>query len=110
MKRFIDMGVDLILGGHLHRSYIGDSLDFYPSLGSGHQGIIIVQCGTTTSRRGRGRERVRNSLNVIEINPSTLHVTHFMYFDDTDCFEPISKHDFPRRGKRMLSSPNSRGS
>jgi 3',5'-cyclic AMP phosphodiesterase CpdA len=103
MKRFVEMGVDMILGGHLHRSYIGDSLDFYPSLRSGHQGIIIVQCGTTTSRRGRERER--NSLNAIEITPDTLHVTHHMYFGDTGCFEPISNHDFPRRGRRILNGP-----
>lgn len=108
MRRFVEMGVDMILGGHLHRSYIGDSLDFYPSLRSGHQGIIIVQCGTTTSRRGRGRERERNSLNTIEITPDTLHVTHYMYFDDTACFEPISNHDFPRRGKRMPNGPSPR--
>lgn len=107
MKRFVEMGVDMILGGHLHRSYIGDSLDFYPSLRSGHQGIIIVQCGTTTSRRGRGRERERNSLNTIEITPELLHVTHHMYFDDCGAFEPISHHDFPRRGRRMTSGPDS---
>lgn len=98
MKRFAEIGVDLILGGHLHRSYIGDSLDRYPSLRIGHQGIILVQSGTTTSRRGRAREKERNSLNVIEIAADSLKVTHYMYFEDTNFFEPISNHDFPRRG------------
>jgi 3',5'-cyclic AMP phosphodiesterase CpdA len=98
MSRFIDMGVDMILGGHLHRAYIGDSLDIYPDLRSGHQGIIIVQCGTTTSRRGRGREKERNTLNTIQICKELVEVTHYMYFDDTDAFEPISRHHFPRRG------------
>lgn len=102
MKYFIAMGVDMVLGGHLHRSYIGDSLDIYPDLRSGHQGIIIVQCGTTTSGRGRAREKQRNTLNTIQICPQLVEVTHYMYFDDTDRFEPISRHLFPRRGQRSV--------
>jgi 3',5'-cyclic AMP phosphodiesterase CpdA len=102
MKCFIGMGVDLVLGGHLHRAYIGDSLDIYPDLRSGHQGIIVVQCGTTTSRRGRAREKERNTLNTIQISPERVEVTHYMYFDDTDGFEPISRHQFPRRGVRSM--------
>jgi 3',5'-cyclic AMP phosphodiesterase CpdA len=109
MKRFVGMGVDMVLGGHLHRAYIGDSLDIYPDLRSGHQGIIIVQCGTTTSRRGRAREKQRNTLNTIQICPERFEVTHFMYFDDTDSFEPISRHVFPRRGIRSVESYNGAG-
>ena len=30
IERFADWKVDMILGGHLHRAYIGNSLDFYP--------------------------------------------------------------------------------
>lgn len=104
MKHFIEMGVEIILGGHLHRAYIGDSLDIYPGLRSGHQGVIIVQCGTTTSSRGRGRERERNSLNILSIGVEMIEVTHYMYFDDTDAFEAISRHFFPRRGRRGMSS------
>lgn len=103
MRKFVEMGVDMVLGGHLHRAYIGDSLDIYPDLRSGHQGIIIVQCGTTTSRRGRAREKQRNTLNSIRIYPERVEVTHFMYFDDTDGFEPISHHAFPRKGKRSMA-------
>ena len=106
MKRFVEMGVDMVLGGHLHRAYIGDSLDIYPDLRSGHRGIIIVQCGTTTSQRGRGRERQRNTLNAIQICSERVEVTHYMYFDDTDSFEPISRHVFPRRGIRSVEHNN----
>ncbi|MBI2477368.1 MAG: metallophosphoesterase [Planctomycetia bacterium] len=109
MKRFVEMGVDMVLGGHLHRAYIGDSLDIYPDLRSGHQGIIIVQCGTTTSRRGRAREKQRNTLNTIQICPELVEVTHYMYFDDTDGFEPISRHVFPRRGIRSVERNNGAG-
>ena len=56
LDRFTELEVDLILGGHLHRAYIGNSLDLYSSKDRS-SGIIIVQSGTSTSQRGRGRER-----------------------------------------------------
>lgn len=101
MDRFLNLGVDLILGGHLHRAYIGNSLDIYPKAKRGH-GIVIVQSGTSTSRRGRGRERERNSFNVIKISGQMLRVTHYMYFDDLDEFGPLSRHYFPRSGRRFV--------
>ncbi|MBL4820363.1 MAG: metallophosphoesterase [Gammaproteobacteria bacterium] len=92
---FVEQKVEMILGGHLHRSYIGNSLDFFP----GHhrdRGVIIVQCGTTTSSRGKGREREENTFNLIEADSQNLTVTHYLYFEDTATFEPLSKHIFPR--------------
>lgn len=100
MTRFIDLGVELILGGHLHRAYIGDSLDFFP--GNRRQwGIIIAQSGTTTSRRGRGRERQRNSFNVIRISATMISITHYMYFEQAEAFAPLSRHQFSRNGKPL---------
>jgi len=96
IERFTDLNVDLILGGHLHRAYIGNSLDFYPG-SHRDRGIIIAQCGTTTSRRGRGREQEKNSLNQIEISDKTITIAHHMYFHESDGFEEISRHTF-RRG------------
>jgi 3',5'-cyclic AMP phosphodiesterase CpdA len=101
MDCFLELGVDLILGGHLHRAFIGNSLDIYPSGRHAH-GIIIVHSGTTTSRRGRGRERERNTFNLIKIGDEMLRITHYMYFDDVDDFGPISRHIFPRAGKRFI--------
>jgi 3',5'-cyclic AMP phosphodiesterase CpdA len=95
MERFADMNVEMILGGHLHRAYIGNSLDFYPGTHR-DRGIIIAQCGTTTSRRGRGREAEKNSLNLIEIRSSTIAITHYMYFHENDSFEAFSRHMFRR--------------
>jgi 3',5'-cyclic AMP phosphodiesterase CpdA len=100
MNHFIDLGVEMILGGHLHRGYIGNSLDMY-SKAKRHHGVIIVQCGTTTSRRGRAREREKNSFNLIHVARDMLRVSHYMYFDDVDAFEPISRHVFPRPGRRL---------
>jgi len=95
---FVEQKVEMILGGHLHRSYIGNSLDFFP----GHQrdrGVIIVQCGTTTSSRGKGRERDENTFNLIEAGSQTITVTHYLYFEATGKFAPTSKHIFPRSGQ-----------
>ncbi len=106
MELFADLKVELIMGGHLHRAYVGNSLDFYPGLHR-ERGIIIVQSGTTTSRRGRGREAEKNSLNLIHIRRSTITVTHFMYFHEHDVFEALSRHTF-RRGTQNLPKSNGR--
>lgn len=97
---FVEQKVEMILGGHLHRSYIGNSIDFYP----GHhreRGVIIVQCGTSTSTRGKGRERDENTFNLIEVGTETLAVTHYLYFEAAGRFAAISKHVFPRVGRTL---------
>ena len=96
----VEQRVEMILGGHLHRSYVGNSLDFFP----GHhrdRGVIIVQCGTTTSSRGKGRERDENTFNLIEAGLQTLTVTHYLYLEDAGRFVPLSKHSFPRQGRAL---------
>jgi hypothetical protein len=61
--------------------------------------VIIVQCGTTTSSRGKGRERDENTFNLIEAGADTLAVTHYLYFEKVGKFAAISKHVFPRQGR-----------
>lgn len=100
MRSFIDMGVDVILGGHLHRAFIGNSLDFFFE-GPRDRGIILVQSGTSTSRHGRGRERERNSFNLVEIHETWLQVTHYLYYERDDAFGPMSRHLFPRTGHKL---------
>lgn len=99
---FADLNVEMVLGGHLHRAYIGNSLDLYPGRDREH-GIIIVQSGTTTSRRGRAREREKNTLNLIRMGEDRVRVTHYMYFDELLGFAPISRHLFPRPGRRFIA-------
>jgi 3',5'-cyclic AMP phosphodiesterase CpdA len=101
IDRFTDLKVDLVLGGHMHRAYIGNSLDVYPGENREH-GIIIVQSGTSTSRRGRAREREKNSFNYLQIGHDVVRVTHYMYFADANSFQPISRHIFPRTGRHYL--------
>lgn len=80
---------------HLYRASIGNTPDVNPGVHR-ERGIVVVQSGTSTSRRGRGREREKNSFNVIEIDPDTLKITHYLYFDPDAGFVPASRHLFPR--------------
>jgi 3',5'-cyclic AMP phosphodiesterase CpdA len=102
---FTEQRVEMILGGHLHRAYIGNSLDVYAGKDREH-GIVIAQCGTSTSRRGRAREREKNSFNWIKLTDGSIHITHYMYFDDAGGFAPISRHEFPRAGRQYFAAPS----
>jgi hypothetical protein len=93
--------VDAVLGGHLHRAYIGNSLDVYPGRDREH-GIAIVQSGTSSSRRGRAREREKNTFNLVRLDEKTIRVTHYMYFDDAEGFVATSRHIFFRGGRPPL--------
>ncbi len=95
LQRFTQLGVDLILAGHMHRAYIGNSLDFFPG-DLQRRGIVIAQCGTTTSSRGRGREELRNTFNLIKIDERIIRVAHHAWVRDLARFMPISEHFFPR--------------
>jgi 3',5'-cyclic AMP phosphodiesterase CpdA len=95
---FAGCGVDLILGGHMHRAYIGNSLDVYGGTRR-DRGIVIAQSGTTTSRRGRAREREKNTFNVVRLDREVIRIVHYMYFDDVGRFLPTSHHLFYRGGR-----------
>lgn len=95
------MGVELVMGGHLHRAFIGNSLDVHPGADP-DRGIVIVQCGTTSSHRGRARERTKTSFNLIRVRDDRLEVVHQMEFAETEGFAPHSIHAFPRLPRRFF--------
>jgi len=101
LDAFSKMKVDLILGGHLHRAYIANSLDIFP-VEDGRHGIVIAHSGTTTSSRGRARERNRNSFNLIGIARDTMVITPHLYLHREGGFVPVGSHAFPRRTERFL--------
>lgn len=103
IEQFTALKVDLILGGHKHVAYVGNSLDFYPGINREH-GIIIVQSGTTTSRRGRAREREKNTFNLIQSDAQRINIRHYMYFKEVDAFEISSEHVYPRAGARYVKA------
>lgn len=108
LSAFAEQGVDLVLAGHMHRAYIGDSLDFFPGQ-EREQGIVIVQCGTTTSARGRGRERFNNSLNYITTQAATFRITHYLWRDLEHGFWPHSRHRFGRSPRIWLEEGRTAG-
>jgi 3',5'-cyclic AMP phosphodiesterase CpdA len=101
LERLTALRVDLVLSGHLHRAYTGNSLDVYGGADREH-GIIVAQCGTTTSRRGRWREREKNSFNWVQLGDGHVRITHFLYFSDRRGFSPVAQHDFARPGREVI--------
>jgi 3',5'-cyclic AMP phosphodiesterase CpdA len=93
-------GVDLMLCGHIHVSYIGTTLDVKPEL---KHGTIICQSGTTTSKRGKAREHGKNSYNIIEIEDQTIRIIQHLYHEEAGRFLPVADHVFPRRGITSLT-------
>jgi 3',5'-cyclic AMP phosphodiesterase CpdA len=92
---FSGVGVDLILSGHLHQTYIGNSEEFYPK--KGRPPLVILHSGTTTSRRGRGAERERNSCNWIRVDERSMIVSHYRWHDSLERFAEHSRHWYPRQ-------------
>ncbi len=77
LERFREMGVELILSGHLHRGYVVQSCG---------GAIAHIHSGTAMSNRGRMAEKGRNSLNVLEIGADEIVVTPHWFEKDQDRF------------------------
>ncbi len=101
-EAFDRAGVELVLCGHTHASYIGNTLEFDPNL---RQGTVIVQAGTATSRRGRRWYRGKNAFNVLAIEDRRLIITQHLFLEDAGRFMPVSQHRFPRRSAGVYALP-----
>jgi 3',5'-cyclic AMP phosphodiesterase CpdA len=86
LRRFNDMGVEIVLVGHRH----------WARAERATEGPVVVQAGTATSRRGKERDKGKNSFNVIEIDRSAFWVTCYIYKVDWDRFEPVWTEQFQR--------------
>jgi 3',5'-cyclic AMP phosphodiesterase CpdA len=71
MQAFADVGVDLLLAGHLHTSHAGNTAERYQIKDFA---ALVVQAGTATSTRGRGEV---NSFNAIRIEPQRIEVDRY---------------------------------
>jgi 3',5'-cyclic AMP phosphodiesterase CpdA len=91
---FSTAGVDLILSGHLHQAYIGNSEEFYPK---GRPPVVILHSGTSTSNRGRGGERERNTCNWIRVDRRSMVVSHYRWHPEAERFLEHSRHWYPRQ-------------
>ena len=95
LAAFEDMGVDLVLGGHVHQTHLTTSRRLVPGESPG---IPLVACGTTASRRGRGPEAGQNTLNVVRVTASAVEVVPHRFEDESDSFVPLKEATFPRPG------------
>lgn len=71
MQAFAEVGVDVLLAGHLHMSYAASTADRYKI---SDFAALVVQAGTATSTRGRGEV---NSFNVIRIERQRIEVDRY---------------------------------
>lgn len=95
-------GVELLLCGHIHVSYVGNTLDVTHML---QQGTIICQSGTATSTRGKGREHGTNSYSIIEIDARSIRISQHLYRAEAGRFGPVAEHVFPRRSSGIYELP-----
>jgi 3',5'-cyclic AMP phosphodiesterase CpdA len=93
LKVFEECGVEVILTGHLHQTYITNSNPCAPDPG---RSILLVQAGTAASLRGRGSEQMKNSLNLIEISEREIRVTGYIFSNREDRFILSVTHLSPR--------------
>ncbi len=91
---FAEAGVEIVLSGHLHQAWVGTNEAYYPS---GQRPMLLVHSGTTTSSRGRGIERRRNTCNWIEIDATQLRVQRLIWQAEESRFVVWSEHRYPRR-------------
>ena len=96
MDLFTSVGVDLVLSGHLHQSFIGNSEEFYPQ---GRPPVVILHSGTTTSNRGRARERDKNTCNWIRVSGDSMVVSNFRWEPSLRRFAEHSRHWYPRHSR-----------
>lgn len=77
MAQLLDeCGIDMVLSGHLHLSYVGHTRDLVPEL---QRGTLICQSGTSTSRRGKSRERHKFAYNTLEITGHDVLIQRHVY-------------------------------
>ncbi len=97
-----ELAADVLLCGHVHVSYIGNTRDVAADL---QHGTIICQSGTSTSKRGYGREHGQNSCNLITIDQERIQITPLLYQAEMDNFVPVAEHCFPRRNGTAATPP-----
>lgn len=91
LQRASEVGVDLILCGHLHISHI-EPLTVVPEA---HR-IVIASAGTATSSRGRRSNRRTNFYNLIDADPEGFIIEERRYNTETNDFERARRTSFER--------------
>ena len=94
VESFESMGVDLVLGGHVHHTHVMTSRALLPDRPG--PGVPLIACGTTTSGRGRGDQIGVNSLNVIRVADREIEVVPHLLALGAQQFMPVDPIVIPR--------------
>lgn len=84
-------GVQLVLSGHLHQAYSALAETYYPGVGAA---MVVAHSGTTTSSRGRGCERGRNTGFWVELEPGRVRLQGLEWESAGRRFVERSVHDY----------------
>jgi 3',5'-cyclic AMP phosphodiesterase CpdA len=95
IELFSAAGVEMVLSGHQHQTYVASSEEFYPS---GRPPVLILHAGTSTSSRGRGSEADKNTFNWVRVDEESVLISHYHWERSLSEFVEISRHWYPRRG------------
>lgn len=96
LDAYREMGVELVLGGHLHRGFAMPAGEVCPGM-DGEGEMLMIHSGTAASTRGRVGERGRNSMNVITVDADRIVVRYHILDAVTRCFEGRSEFVWSRR-------------
>ncbi len=88
-----EWGVDLVLAGHIHQSWLGRG----NTPAGGGEAVPVIIAGTASSTRGRGTEKGRNSINLIKVRESSAEAIVYLYSEDSGRFIPAESRRYPRR-------------
>lgn len=91
MRTFAECGVDLLLSGHLHVAYSGES-SLSAHVMEGH-GALAVSAGTATSTRVRGEP---NEFNVLRVSKERIQVERLAWVATRGSFERADMSTFRR--------------
>ena len=100
MGVFAELGVDLLMAGHLHMSHAGNTQARYKI---SEYAALVVQAGTATSTRGRGEV---NSFNVIRIEPLRIEVDRYGWDSVHNGFQVLATEKFMRSGNVWTEVPD----
>ncbi|RMH16635.1 MAG: 3',5'-cyclic-nucleotide phosphodiesterase [Gemmatimonadetes bacterium] len=95
LDRMREMGVELVLGGHLHRGFVARSADVCPDHRNGGE-VLIAHSGTACSTRGRAREKGRMSVNLIRVEDERIVVEQRLLDDARERYRPTWTYVWPR--------------
>jgi 3',5'-cyclic AMP phosphodiesterase CpdA len=92
MAVFHELGIDLMLSGHMHTSLAANTSERYPIDG---YAALVVQAGTATSTRGRGEA---NSFNVLRIDGGQVEIERHGWGEEHQDYRAVERQRFVRGG------------